>query len=245
MRIGVFDSGVGGLTVLKELVTTYPKHQYYYFGDNKNMPYGSKSKKELMILADKIMQFLLDKDVDMIVIACGTISSTIYQELSKKYKLPIYDIISPTVRYINNSNFNKIGVIATSMTIESKIFEKLIEKPVFSQACPLFVPIIENHQSDQELEKAIKEYLYDLKNQKIDALILGCTHYPILYDRIKEYLPNTELINMGKILVQELEIKGTKDKMVRLYFSKVDHTLIENIDSILPFDYQLEEVKNA
>lgn len=243
MRIGVFDSGVGGLTVLKELVIKYPKHQYYYFGDNKNMPYGSKSKKELMILSDKIIQFLLDKEVDLIVIACGTISSNIYEEISKKYELPIYDIISPTVRYINNSNFNKIGVIATSMTIDSKVFEKLIKKPVFSKACPLLVPIIENQQIDKELDKVLQKYLSDLKKQEIDALILGCTHYPILYDKIKQYLPNTELINMGTVLAQELEIKGTKDRMIRLYFSKVNHTLIENIDNILPFDYQLEEVK--
>ena len=238
MRIGVFDSGIGGLTVLKELVRKYPKNQYFYFGDNKNMPYGSKSKKELLNLSSNIVDFLISKNVDILVIACGTLSSNVYEELKNKYNLPIYDIISPTIKYIND-NYKKVGLIATKMTVQSKVFEKKISN-ICSQACPLFVPIIENNNFN-ELNSAMDEYFMNI-SKDIEALILGCTHYPILTDYIKPYFPNTELINMGKVLADNIEIKNSIDKSVRLYFSKVDHTLIENVNKILDFDYQLEEV---
>ena len=239
MRIGVFDSGIGGLTVLKELVNKYPNNNYYYFGDNKNMPYGSKTKKELEHLSDNIIKFLLNKNVDIIVIACGTISSNVYECLKNKYKIPIYDIISPTINYINNNNYKKIGLMATKMTVESKIFEKQINNEVVSIACPLFVPIIENNMNN--IDEAIKEYTKYIPND-IDALILGCTHYPILEDKIKTYFKNADMINMGKILADSINIKNGIEKNVRLYFSKIDHNLINNIEKILPFNYQLEEI---
>lgn len=240
MRIGVFDSGIGGLTVLKELVNKYPNNNYYYFGDNKNMPYGSKTKKELNQLSDNIIKFLLNKNVDIIVIACGTVSSNVYEELKNKYNIPIYDVISPTINYINNKNCKKIGLMATKMTVESKVFEKRINKEIISVACPLFVPIIENN-SEKDINEAVKQYASVIPND-IDALILGCTHYPILEDKIKPYFKNADMINMGKILSDSINIKSGIDKNVRLYFSKVDHNLINNIEKILPFNYQLEEI---
>ena len=224
MKIGVFDSGVGGLTVLKELIKY--KNDYYYFGDNINIPYGTKSKYELQILSSKIIDFLLTKDVDMIIIACGTISSNVYEYLKNKYNIPIYDIISPTLDYLKDKTY---FTFATSMTCKSKIFDNAIE-------CPLLVPLIENNQ---DVTKTLKEYL---NNIPFDAnLVLGCTHYPILTNEINKLRPDLKLINMGKILSDKLNLKSNELK-IRLYFSKVDHNLITNIDKIIDKDYQLEEI---
>ncbi len=105
MRIGVFDSGVGGLTVLNTLVRKYPNNEYIYYGDTKNMPYGTKSLKELEEFSDKIIKFLLSKNVDIIVIACGTVSSNLYAQLKEKYDIPIFDIITPTINYLNSKDY--------------------------------------------------------------------------------------------------------------------------------------------
>ena len=224
MKIGVFDSGVGGLTVLKELLR-YP-NEYYYFGDNINVPYGTKTKYELQILSSKIIDFLLSKNVDMIIIACGTISANIYEYLKNKYDIPIYDIISPTLEYLKNKTYY---TFATSMTCKSKIFNNSIE-------CPLLVPLIENNQN---ATKELKEYLNSIPNNS--NLVLGCTHYPILTEEILTLRPDLNLINMGKILSDKLNLESHELK-IRLYFSKVDHNLISNIEKIIDKDYQLEEV---
>ena len=121
MRIGIFDSGLGGINVLACLLKKYPNNEYIFFGDTKNIPYGDKSKDELMKLASNIIDFLLTKNVDIIIIACGTVSSTCYNELKNKYSVPLYDIISPTIEYLKHSNLNNIGVIGTNGTIKSNI----------------------------------------------------------------------------------------------------------------------------
>lgn len=236
MKIGIFDSGIGGLTVLSELIKKYPNNKYYYFGDNKNAPYGIKTKEELLKLSNKIINFLNKKDVDLIIVACGTISSNVFDKLPKDTK--IYDVISPTIDYINNSNYENIGLIGTNMTIKSKTFEKRINKKVLSKACTDFVPYIENEQS---LTNIIPKYMNIFKD-KVDVLILGCTHYPIIEKELNDYLDSKiPLINMGTILADSLKL-GNKEKQIRLYFSKVNHTLISNIDKIIKEKYYLEEV---
>ena len=165
MRIGVFDSGIGGLTVLKKLINKYPNNQYIYYGDTKNLPYGSKSIDELKILASNIIEFLIQKKVDMIIIACGTVSSNLSNYLKEKYSIKIIDIISPVITYLNNSNFNKIGVIATEATINSKIFSNNINKDIKEIACPMFVQLIENNGN--ELTKYIDIYLNNLKDREL------------------------------------------------------------------------------
>ena len=224
MKIGLFDSGVGGLTVLKELLKY--KNEYYYFGDNINIPYGTKTKYELQILSSKIIEFLLTKDVDMIIIACGTISSNVYEYLKNKYNIPIYDIISPTLNYLKDKPYY---TFATPMTCKSKIFDNAIE-------CPLLVPSIEN---GKDVTPALKEYLDKIPLNS--NLVLGCTHYPILTNEILTLRPDLNLINMGKVLCDSLDLESHKLK-VRLYFSKVDRNLINNIEKIINVDYQLEEL---
>ncbi|MFA5604037.1 MAG: glutamate racemase [Bacilli bacterium] len=234
MRIGLFDSGIGGLTVLKELIKTHPHNHYIYFGDTKNMPYGNKSKDELFVLADKSIQFLMDKKVDIIVIACGTISSNIDDDFKNKYEVPLIDIISPTIDYVNKFNYDNIGIIATSMTIKSDAFSRKING-LITMECPDFVPIIENEQVDTEIcDLKIKEYLEPLKTKQIKYLILGCTHYPILEDKINSFFDNNiKLINMGSVLSDSIEIKGEYDNNLELYFSKINDRLISNVKTII------------
>ena len=145
MKIGLFDSGIGGLTVLKVLKEKYPYNEYIYYGDTLNLPYGNKSPKELLTLAYKDIEFLINKKVDLIVIACGTISSTCFKTLKKECPVPLVSIIDPTINYLNNSNYNNIGVIATSATINTHIFKNNIKKNVYEIETPELVSAIESN----------------------------------------------------------------------------------------------------
>jgi len=151
MRIGLIDSGIGGLTVLKELVRRYPDNEYVYYGDTLNNPYGNKSRDELYLLSSKMINYLINKEVDLIVVACGTICSNVFEKLQEKSSVKLYSVIEPVISYINNYN-EKIGVIATRMTIESGLFNKLC----FKRECPMFVPLIENRKF-MEIDKYIDE----------------------------------------------------------------------------------------
>lgn len=236
MRIGVFDSGVGGLTVLNYLINKYPNNEYIYFGDTKNNPYGNKSVEQLEVLSSNIINFLISKKVELIVIACGTVSSNVATILRNKYNIRIVDIISPVINYINNSKYNKIGVIATEATVNSKVFNK-ITKDTKSVACKEFVPLIENNNYE-ELDKYIDIYLNDLMDR--DLIVLGCTHYPIIKDKIKKYLgSNIKLLDMSECLPQ---INSTGNKKIELHFSILNNSIKNNIEKILDTkDYSVKE----
>ena len=145
MRIGVFDSGIGGLTVLKKIMKKYPNNEYIYYGDTKNMPFGDKSIDELKIISSNIIEFLIARKVDIIVIACGTISSNLLHYLKRKYSIPIYDIISGIVNYLNNSNYENISVLCTEQTKDSKIFETKINRKVKVISCRSLANLIEDN----------------------------------------------------------------------------------------------------
>lgn len=238
MRVGLFDSGIGGVNVLNELVKKYPHNHYIYYGDTKNLPYGNKSKKELFSLSSNIIDFLIKKQVDVIIIACGTVSSNCYQELRKKYSVPIYDIITPTLEFLKKSPYTRIGVIATTRTIESMIFD-IKEKDVLMKDTPSFVPIIESNKINEN-NKVIENELKCFKD-KVEALVLGCTHYPMLSNVIKKYL-NLPLINMGTCLAETITLDGNKELKIELYFSKLTDEINKNIRIILDSDYNIEEV---
>ena len=238
MKVGLFDSGIGGVNVLSELVKKYPHNHYIYYGDTKNLPYGNKSKEELIKLSSNIIEFLINKQVDVIIIACGTVSSNCYEELKSLYQVPIYDIITPTLDFLRNSPYNKIGVIATTRTIESKIFD-IKEKDIFMKDTPSFVPIIENNQINEN-EGVIKKEL-ECFNEKIEALVLGCTHYPMLSGVIKKCL-NVPLINMGTCLSETINLESNSDLKIELYFSKLTGEIRKNIEIILESDYIIKEV---
>ena len=206
--IGMFDSGCGGLTVLKQYTTLMPNEDFIYYGDTAHLPYGDKSPQKIIEYCDDIVRFLISKKVKMIIIACGTASATAYEYLKNKYDIEIKNIIIPTAQAITDKN---VGVIATQATIKSNAWAKAIhsfspDTNITSVACPLFVPIIENVLIENEgTPYFIKEYINKLKisNNKISSIVLGCTHYPLLKEKIqKEVGENIELIDIGEYSAQ-------------------------------------------
>ena len=234
MRVGLFDSGIGGLTVLKILMDKYPSNDYIYYGDTKNVPYGDKSKEELLDLARSNINFLISKNVDMIIVACGTVSSNCLDILVKEYDIPIISIVKPTIDYLNNSMFNNIGVIATHATINSHIFKNNINKKVYEIETSKLVPIIESNNYSN-IEEVLHSYLDDYKD-KIDVLVLGCTHYPLLIDYIKRILPNNVIIlNMANQIVMDNEGNSS----IEIYYSKIDDIIVNNTMRIIGRKYDI------
>ena len=230
MRVGLFDSGMGGLTVLKALMKRYPNNDYVYYGDNLNVPYGNKSVQELLVLADRNINFLISQNVDMIIVACGTISATCYQEIKDNYSIPIYDIISPTLDYLNKTDARNILVMATTRTIGSHIFMKGLNKSVYEIETPELASLIEANNLDG-IDGILHKYL-DSYVGKIDTLVLGCTHYPVLLPNIMKIFGSVNVIDMATILTIPNEGNGTLD----VYFSDVNNMVIQNTKRILGND---------
>ena len=237
MKIGMFDSGIGGLTVLKEFIKKYPNNHYIYYGDTKNLPYGTKEKEELLKLVKPIISFFTKQKVDFIIIACGTISANCFFELKKMTTIPIYDIITPTINYLNHNNYKSLAIFATNRTIDSHIFkDKLIAKDVLEIKTPEFVPMIENNKLDLSI---IKNYCLQALNY--DILILGCTHYPLLINELKKYL-SIPILNMAIPLLNSIEISNDTNFKLELYFTKIDTNLINNIQKIIKESYIIKEI---
>lgn len=210
--IGIFDSGVGGITVLKEIKNKMPNENIIYIGDTQNFPYGNKSKEEITKFSIENVNKLLKKDVKIIVIACGTATSQAIDVLKEKFDIPIIGIIEPTVKYIKSKNYQKVGVIATEGTIKNGAWERKLKEQipnihVVNKACPMLATIAEEGKAkSKEGKKVIKEYMKPFKSEKIDKIILGCTHFPIYEQIIRdEFNFEIELINTGKTVSDELE----------------------------------------
>jgi glutamate racemase len=185
--VGVFDSGVGGLTVVSQLFRILPQEDIIYFGDTAHLPYGSKSKQAVTRYSLDIANFLKAQKVKIIVVACNTASSFALSSLREEIELPVIGVIEPGAQAAIDTTRNfKIGIIGTEGTINSRAFEEALKKidrnvKVFSQACPLFVPLVEEGWLDKpETSQIAEKYLSPLKDKGIDTLILGCTHYPLL-----------------------------------------------------------------
>lgn len=203
--IGVFDSGIGGLTVVKEISKKLPNESIVYFGDTARVPYGTKSTKTIIKFAREDIDFLLENNVKIIVSACFSVSSNAFPYLRNEFEVPIIDMISPGVQAIKNKTYKKIGVIGTEATIESGTFEKELKKSnknleIYSKTCPLFVPLAEEGWTTGEVPLKVSEkYLSFFLDKGIEALILGCTHYPLLYSVIRKVLgENVDIIEPGK-----------------------------------------------
>lgn len=216
--IGIFDSGVGGLTVFKQIRKELPNENIIYLGDTKNFPYGNRSREQIVDFAMENAKKLIDKNVKMIIIACGTATSQAIDVLQEKFDIPIIGIIEPTIQYVKEQNIKEIGVIATEGTIrngawEKKLKENIEDIKVINKACPMLATIAEEGKAEsKEGRKAIKEYMEPFKKNRINKIILGCTHFPI-YDRIiKEELEyDVELIDTG-ITVSEYVKKFLMEK---------------------------------
>ena len=241
--IGVFDSGVGGLTVLAEIRKILPNENIVYLGDTKNFPYGSRSKEEIIEFAIQNVETLIKKQVKVIVIACGTATSQALDTLKEKFDIPIIGIIEPTVEYIENQKYQEVGVIATEGTIrsgawEQKLKEKMPEIEVTNKACPMLATIAEEGKARSvEGRTAIKEYMKPFKEKHINKIILGCTHYPIYEKIIREELEyEVELINTGVTVSKYLQeyLKNNnlenkeKNRTEKIYLTKPEKEF-ENI----------------
>lgn len=209
--IGVFDSGIGGLTVLKELALQFPHESFLYLGDTARLPYGSKSAHTIRKYSEQNIAFLKKQDVKAIVIACNTASTQVPE--SEFDGLPVYNVISPgSQRALEVSSSKRIGVLGTRATINSQAYTTRIKEldpqaQVFDQACPLFVPLAEEGwDSDPVTNLIVFRYLSQLLQHHIDTLILGCTHYPILKNSIARVTGSSiELVDSGEAIARWLE----------------------------------------
>jgi glutamate racemase len=211
--IGVFDSGVGGLTVVKELLRQLPDEDIVYFGDTARVPYGIKSKETVIRFSIENILFLLKHDVKLICVACNTASSLALPEIRNHFKVPIVGVITPGVREAVYATQNKcIGVIGTKGTIRSRTYENEIKQldpkvKVTAAACPLFVPFVEEGWLKGGVVKDVaKSYLAPLKEAKVDTVILGCTHYPLLKAVIRQVLGN-DVTLIDSALQVAIEVK--------------------------------------
>lgn len=206
-NIGVIDSGIGGLTVLFDVLTEYPNCNYFYIGDSKNCPYGIKSVELIQKLSFNLVNYLVnEKNIDILIIACNSISSTSTEYLKEKFKgLLIIETINPTSAYAKNYvQNNKIGIIATEATVNSKAYENHLEGyEVFSRACPNLVTIVENGINEKE-EKIVIDEIRELVNKDIDTLILGCTHFPLLIPTIRKVYGGT-IVTSSKAIILSLD----------------------------------------
>ena len=210
--IGVFDSGIGGLTVVKALIEELPSESIVYFGDTARVPYGTKSKTTIVKFSLENVEFLLRFGVKCIVIACNTSSSWALPTLRKYFKVPIIGVIRPgALAAVRQTTNKRIGVIGTNATIHSGAYEAAIQRidptiKVFSQSCPLFVPLVEEGWLNGTISRQVAEqYLKPLTRQRIDTLILGCTHYPLLASIIQQVLgPDVALVDSAKQTVNEV-----------------------------------------
>ncbi len=255
--IGVFDSGVGGLTVAREIMRHLPNEDIVYFGDTARVPYGSKSKDNIIRYSRQIINFLMTKGVKAIVIACNTASAQALDVVQKEYPIPIIGVVEPGARAaLDVTESKKVGVIGTEGTVRSGMYEKVIQEiqpdvAVTAKACPLFVPLVEEGFKDHHVtEEIIDFYLASMKESDIDALILGCTHYPLLRSKIMEYVGDKiKLVNPAyetamdlRKLLQENDMENPdiegEHGSYSFYVSDAADKFKQFANSILPYDIE-------
>jgi len=205
--IGVFDSGLGGLTAAKVLEETLPYENIIYFGDTANMPYGPRSREEIVLLAKRNAEFLLQHDVKAILVACGTVSSNAISELRESFDVPFFGVIeAAAIAAAEATESGRVGVIATQASIRSGAYRRQLESlgrdlRIFEAACPSFVPLVEDghfSRRDALVKSAVERELAELKKAGVDTLILGCTHYPLLQEAISDFMGgDVQLISCG------------------------------------------------
>lgn len=220
--IGVFDSGLGGLTTVKELVARFPGEDIIYFGDTGRVPYGTRSNETIMRYVRQDIRFLKSFDIKAVIIACGTASSVALPMLKESCDIPVIGVVDGTAKKAARATANKrIGVVGTCATIKSESYKRELynidnEIETISKACPLFVPLVENgriDRGDSVLRIVVEEYLSEIRDFGVDTLILGCTHYPIIADAIGEFMgEDVKLINPGREAAKQLECLTAVEK---------------------------------
>jgi len=208
--IGLFDSGIGGLTVVRELLRQAPDASFVYLGDTARTPYGNKSPETVIRYALEDAEFLLKHGATSIVIACNSASAVATEALRRAHlSIPIFEVITPAVEAVCRLNVGRVGVIGTRATIASRAYESRLRErgiEVIAKACPLFVPLVEEGWlTDVETKRIVKHYLSSIRQAQVDAMILGCTHYPLLSEIIQRFMgKQVRLIDSGAMVVGEL-----------------------------------------
>jgi glutamate racemase len=243
MRIGIFDSGLGGLIILKEIVKKLPQYDYIYLGDNARTPYGNRSQEIIYKFTEQAVDFLFKQDCELIIIACNTASAEALRKIQQEW-LPqnyadrrVLGVIRPVIEKAVEIGKKKIGVIGTKATVNSQAYIREIEKlnpqlEVVQQACPLLVPLVEEGwEKRPETKKILRSYLKPLKLANVDTLILGCTHYSILFKEIQRMMgKQVKVLNSGEIVADSLvsylqrhpEIEDKLDKNSQYKFFVTD-----------------------
>lgn len=262
--IGVFDSGVGGLTVAREIMRQIPNERIVYFGDTARVPYGSKSKDNIIKFSRQIIRFLQTENVKAIVIACNTASALALDEMQQEFDLPILGVVKPGAKVAVETTANKrIGLIGTEANIRSGVYTRYIkslddEAKVFEKACPLFVPLVEEGWLHDDITLQVaSRYLEELKEKDIDTLIMGCTHYPLIRSTIRKVMGDkVNLINPAYETAIELKNLLERDNlankcdvdspssMYRFYVSDAEEKFKLFANSILPFDITMTKQIN-
>lgn len=262
--IGVFDSGVGGLTVAREIMRQIPNERIVYFGDTARVPYGSKSKDNIIKFSRQIIRFLQTENVKAIVIACNTASALALDEMQQEFDLPILGVVKPGAKVAVETTANKrIGLIGTGANIRSGVYTRYIkslddEAKVFEKACPLFVPLVEEGWLHDDITLQVaSRYLEELKEKDIDTLIMGCTHYPLIRSTIRKVMGDkVNLVNPAYETAIELKNLLERDNlankcdvdspssMYRFYVSDAEEKFKLFANSILPFDITMTKQIN-
>ena len=261
--IGVFDSGVGGLTVAREISRQLPKENIVYFGDTARVPYGSKSQNTIIRFSEQIIRFLKTKQVKAIVIACNTASALALDAVRDEFDIPIMGVVIPGARAAVEATKNrKVGVVGTDATVQSGMYTKVIREmapdiTVIEKACPLFVPLVEEGFKEHVVTQEIIEYyLESMKHTDIDAMILGCTHYPLIRSKIREYMGDRiQIVNpayetamdLKKMLEERgMANDGTTEQHSRysFYVSDAAEKFRRFANTVMPFDVPTTNVVN-
>lgn len=255
--IGFFDSGLGGLTCIPNLMKMLPKERIIYFGDTARTPYGSKATSTIRSFSGQIADFLVKQGVKMIVIACNTVSATCLSDLRQRYPdVPVVGIIQPAAEKVAKtcSIMNKIGIIGTKVTIQSGQYKKLIqdindEMDIYETACPAFVPLIEEGIIQNDImDLTIKYYMDDfILENRLDTVVLGCTHYPLIRSNIKRLYPSLRIINPSEEIVHSIsKILTERDMLAKqpdfenvFYASDLSENFVNMIERI----FHNEEIK--
>ena len=238
--IGVFDSGIGGLSIWKEIITLLPHENTIYLADSKNAPYGQKTKQEIIDLSVKNTELLLKKGCKIIVVACNTATTNAVAYLRKKYDVPIIGIEPAIKPAALKTKTKKIGILATKGTLNSKLFTKTSNKftddiEIIEQIGEGLVPLIEAGKINSiALDILLKKYLFNLINKEIDYLVLGCSHYPFLVPQIKRIIGDKiKIIDSGEAVAKQTKYILEKNELLNLSAKKGEHQLFSNLDETI------------
>lgn len=240
--LGIFDSGIGGLTVVKEIIRKLPDENIIYLGDTARVPYGTKSSRTVLTYSESNARFLISKGIKLLVVACNTASAVALPSLQWDFHIPVIGVIEPGARRaVRATKTGRVGVIGTPSTIRSDAYKKAIENiapeiRIHSKACPLFVPLAEEGWTEGEIaELAAKKYLESFKESEVDVLILGCTHYPILKSIIQKVMGDgVTLVDSAEETALEIErvleenqiLNGDSPSKKEFYLTDVSDTFV-------------------